>query len=271
MAVTTEIIAIGNELLIGDVQDTNTHWLCQRITGLGGMVLRASLIRDDPQAIGEVLQQAIQRGTQVIFTTGGLGPTADDLTLSALAVALGRPLEEHPDALHMVQETYARLAQAGYVAHPELTPERRKMAILPAGAQPLYNPVGAAPGVLLREGNTTIIALPGVPAELQGIFEQSLTPILRELYGQGYYAERVLIVDCGDESSLAPAVDAVQRNHPEVYVKSRAKAYGPGVRLKITLSARGDERAEVEGKLTQALEELQGRLQSLHIPIVQIS
>lgn len=270
MDIHTEIIAIGNELLIGDVLDTNTQWLCRRIAGLGGFVTRATMIRDDPDAIAEVLLGAMRRGARVIFTTGGLGPTADDMTLRSLATALGRPLEENAAALEMVRETYRRLAEAGLVKDAALTEERRKMALLPQGAQPLNNPVGAAPGVVLREGGATIISLPGVPAEMKGIFEESLGDILRELYGEGYYAERVVHVDCGDESALAPVVDAVQARHPHVYVKSRARAYGEGMRLKITLSARGETRRAVESSIASALDDLQKGLAEINVPIVGI-
>jgi len=264
----TEIIAIGNELLIGDVQDTNTTWLCKRITGLGGFVARATLIRDEPATIGELLLATLRRGAAAIFTTGGLGPTADDLTLPAIAAALGRPLVELPAARDMVQATYTRLARAGYVAHDRLTDERRKMAVLPAGAEPLFNPVGAAPGVVLRESGAAIICLPGVPEELQGIFEQSLGPLLRELYGEGFYDERIIQVQSGDESALAPVVNRLAAGHPQVYVKSRAKAYGPDVRLRITLSARGDGRAAVEALLERAAGDLQRELAAIGIAVM---
>jgi len=269
MSITTEIIAIGNELLIGDVLDTNTQWLCRRVTGLGGRMTRATMIADDREIIAGALHDALVRNAGVIFTTGGLGPTADDMTLSAIAEALGRPLEELPAAREMVQATYTRLAEAGYVADDAMTEERRKMAVLPAGAEPFFNPVGAAPGVVLREDETTIICLPGVPAELKGIFEESLLSLLRELYGEGYYAEEVIQVECGDESALAPLVNALAARHGQVYVKSRAKAYGPGVRLMITLSARGEGRSQVMSLLDHARRDLQGRLDEQGVAVIR--
>jgi len=267
---TTEIIAIGNELLIGDVLDTNTHWLCRRVTGLGGVISRVTLIGDDREVIAGVLQDALAREARVIVTTGGLGPTADDLTLSAVARALGLPLVESERALQMVQTTYTQLAAAGLVAHDTLTEERRKMAILPAGALPLFNPVGAAPGVVMRHGASTIICLPGVPEEMKGIFETSLPTLLAELYGEAYYAERVAQLDCGDESMLAPIVDCLAIAHPSVYVKSRAKAYGPDVRLKVTLSARGPNQSQVDGWLDAALHDLCAGLRAAGISIISL-
>ncbi len=266
-----EIVAIGNELLIGDVLDTNTHWLCRRITGLGGVVQRAVMVRDDVEAIGREVLGAIRRGARVVFTTGGLGPTADDMTLQALAQALQRPLALHPVALDLVRARYRELAEAGYVGHAEMTPERLKMATLPQGATPLPNPVGGAPGVLLEHEGAAIVALPGVPEELKGIVEQSLPPMLKEWFGQAYYQERVMVVACGDESVLAPVVDAVARAHPEVYVKSRAKAYGPEVRLRVTLSARGQTEEQVARALAAALDDLQARLAAAGIAVLDLS
>jgi nicotinamide-nucleotide amidase len=261
----TEIIAIGNELLIGDVLDTNTQWLCRRLTGIGGRVVRATMIQDDREAIAGVLHAALERRSEVIVTTGGLGPTADDMTLSAIARALGRPMAESPCAMELVQATYRRLAQAGYVEDDRMTAERQKMGVLPAGAAALVNPVGAAPGVVLREGASTIICLPGVPQELKGIFVESLQLLLTQLYGDGYYAERVIQVNCGDETALAPVVDAVAGAHEQVYVKSRAKAYGPNVRLKITLSACGANRDIVSALLDRAMQQLHAGLDALGI------
>jgi len=268
--VTVEIIAIGNELLIGDVLDTNTHWLCQQITGLGGHVRRATLLRDEVPVIAEVLHQAVARGTDVVFTTGGLGPTADDMTLQAIAQATGVPLEEHAEALRLVREKYEELAAKGYVAQADLTLERHKMAILPRGAKTLHNPAGAAPGVLLVIADTTVIVLPGVPAEMKGIFSTSLQPTLQALFGESVFVERVVVVECGDESVLAPLVNRVAVAHPLVYVKSRAKAYGPNVRLKVTFSLAGRERAEVEGTVARALDDLRVALDEAQIAVIAV-
>jgi molybdenum cofactor synthesis domain-containing protein len=250
-------MAIGNELLLGIVLDTNTHWLCKQITGRGGRVRRAALLPDDLNAIGEELQQALGREPDLIITTGGLGPTQDDMTLQAIAGALELPLEEHPDALQIVERRYRELHEQGRVDSPDLTESRRKMARLPQGAIALDNRVGTAPGALIRHGKSTIVALPGVPSELKDIFQNSLRPHLESIFGRGFYLEKTLVVEINDESRLAPILREYQNAWPGVYIKSRPKGFDEGLRILITLAMSG-ERGEVEktvGRLLQDLRE----------------
>jgi len=255
-----EIIAVGDELLLGDVLDTNTHWLCRQIAERGGLVTRAVMVRDDPEALGRELKGVLSRGPDMLFMTGGLGPTGDDRTLEAIACALNRPLTAHARAVALVQERYDRLAAKGYVDHSGLTPSRRKMALLPQGSDPLANPVGAAPGVVLVEGETTIVALPGVPAELKGIFITSLQSLLVRMLGHQAWRQQSVRVQCGDESLLAPILQAVSRAHPKVYLKSLAQQFGPDQWLQVTLSASGPADAQAEERVVAAMGELTSRL-----------
>jgi molybdenum cofactor synthesis domain-containing protein len=251
-----EIIAIGNELLLGDVQDTNTNWLCKRITGVGGQVTRAAMIRDDTGAIADEIRSALDRLPDLIITTGGLGPTGDDITHQAVAEAVARPLELHAEALTLVKARYETLAEKGYIKDSALTEARKKMAYLPNGATAVANPVGTAPAAVLQIRVSTLVSLPGVPEEMKGIYEETLPPTLRAIFGDSYYQERAIIAHCGDESSLAPILAEVVDAHPEVYIKSRAKRYGPEVRILLTLSAAGDARDEVERRIQSALDAL---------------
>lgn len=257
---TIDILSIGNEILLGDVLDSNSNWLCQQITGRGGHMRRVVQVRDEPEAIGRELHRSLQDGTGLILTTGGLGPTDDDITLQAVAEALGRPLEEHPEALEMIRRRYRGLSAHGYSGDLSLTPARRKMAWLPQGGRPLHNPAGSAPGVLLREGGTTLICLPGVPTEMKAIFQDALSEVLQELLGQRYYTEKAILVRGSGESTLAPLLRRVVAAHPEVYVKSRAQHYEPGAgrkaRVLVTMSLSGENRGWVEEKLAQCLRDL---------------
>jgi len=251
---TAEIIAIGNELLIGHTLDTNTNWLCRQIAGLGGQVRRAVMVRDDLDAIARELHDALDRETDVIVTTGGTGPTADDRTLEAIAGALGRPLAEDDEALRMVEQRYNEFYERGLVDQAGLTDARRKMGRLPQGAQPIFNPVGGAPAVRLEVGDTTIITLPGVPQELKGIWQGPLQPILAELFGQGAYLERAVATDCPDDSVLAPLLAEVVQRHPDVYIKSHVKAFGAAKQqIRVTFSMAGDTHAKVETAVEEAI------------------
>jgi molybdenum cofactor synthesis domain-containing protein len=241
-----EIIAVGNELLIGDVLDTNSHWLCRRLTLLGGVVNRITTVRDDPKVIAVQLRSALERRVDLLIVSGGLGPTADDRTIEAVAEALGLALERNAAALAAVRERYADFARRRFVERGDVTPEREKMGILPEGALPLANPVGAAPGVLLRTGNSVIVCLPGVPAELQAIFETSLPPVLRDALGNGAFVERAASVGCSDESGLAPLLRDVALAHPAAYLKSRPRRFGKDVRILVTVSATAVSRDEAE-------------------------
>ena len=176
-----EILAIGNEVLAGNVIDTNSHWLCQQLAARGASIRRVTVLPDEPAEIADCLQGALVHAPRLIITCGGLGPTRDDLTVAAIAAALGLELIEHPAAFAMVRDFYVELAARGDVTTAEMLPARSKMAQMPAGAEPLRNAVGAAPGVLLTLGATTIVSLPGVPAEMKDIFSNSLGPRLPTL------------------------------------------------------------------------------------------
>jgi molybdopterin-biosynthesis enzyme MoeA-like protein len=251
-----EVLSAGNEVLIGDVLDTNTNWLCTRVTRLGGLVRRTVMLRDDVDAIGAELRGCLGRRPALVFTVGGLGPTSDDRTLEGVALGLGVGLELHPEAERMVTEKYLEFYEAGYVPFPGLNEERRKMARLPAGAEPLANPIGGAPGVLCRREGTRVVSLPGVPGELKAIVDESLGPLVAEVFGAAHYEERSLEVELQDESAIAGVLRAAERDHPAVYVKSRAKVLGSTPAIRITLSGRGEDCAAVAALLAPAAEQL---------------
>lgn len=108
-----EIIAVGNELLLGDVLDTNTNWLCKKVTGLGGQVKRTAIIGDNLEAIAREIRSAMAQKADVIFTTGGLGPTADDMTLEGVARATASPLELNDEAPRLRQGQIRGIGREG--------------------------------------------------------------------------------------------------------------------------------------------------------------
>ena len=265
------IVTTGAEVLNGDVLDTNTNWLCKRLTRMGGYVASVALIRDDVDAIAREIRAALDRAAQVVITVGGLGPTADDLTLQAVAQATGRALALHPDALAQVTRKYQEMADQGAVKDATMTPAREKMAWLPAGSAPLSNPTGAAPGVYLElQGAAVVVSLPGVPTEMHAIFDGALRPKLRDRFGVSVFVEKIALVGSGDESVLAPILHTVVQRHPDLYIKSHAERFGADVMFRVTLSKASPTRTEARLELDAALESLREALQAHAIPITSV-
>jgi molybdenum cofactor synthesis domain-containing protein len=261
--VPVEIFIIGNEILNGEIQDTNTHWLCREITGMGGLVVRETALRDDLEVIATALRAALDRGARVIVTSGGLGPTADDLTLAAVGKCVGKELRLNGEARKMIKESYDALFDKGILDQGGLTPAREKMAWLPEGTIPLYNTVGTAPCSMLHSGQATIICLPGIPKELRGIFNSSLQPFLQETFRGGISAMRTMTVCCNDESVLEPVLSTVVPAHPGVYIKLLATMPGETPELDITLTAVGSDRSSLDALIDSALRDLKDGFASL--------
>ncbi|RLG06409.1 MAG: hypothetical protein DRN65_05310, partial [Thaumarchaeota archaeon] len=201
---TFDIISIGYELLDGRILNTNAKWLAEQISGLGGKVCRIIAVGDEVGEISSVIKDSFRRKIDWVITTGGLGPTYDDVTLQGVAKAVGRKLVLNKRALEMVRKKYLELFEKGIVDSPELTPHRMKMAMLPRGAKPLENEVGSAPGVLLKFKKTRIVCLPGVPNELENIFEKRVKPLLERSVKKIHTADRWLLIKGVPESTLAP-------------------------------------------------------------------
>lgn len=241
------ILSVGNELLIGRTVNTNAAWLGKRLTFLGFKVDRVVVVPDDVDEIAGEVSRAVSKAYLVV-TTGGLGSTYDDVTLEGVAKGLGRNLVLNSRALEMVRSFYSARGL-------ELTSDRVKMAMLPEGAEPLRNPVGAAPGALLRVGGSLVASLPGVPREMESMFTESLEPVLRDVVGG------VFVVECGftvygvPESSLAPYIREAAFKVPRSYVKShpRGSEIGEPV-LDIRVVASGGSRSEAVRWAFQALD-----------------
>jgi nicotinamide-nucleotide amidase len=251
-----EIVIIGNEVLLGLVQDTNSNYLCRVVRGIGGRVRHIAVVRDEADAIADEINAALKRHTDLLFTCGGLGPTDDDLTLAAIAQALNLQQAINPAARAFVERRYAELAAQGYVSSAALTEARLKMARLPDGARIIDNPTGAAPAMTLTTSAARLVALPGVPGELKAIVEGPLQSLLNELFGRGSYREREITVECNDESKLAPALRQVVAAHPEVYIKSRASHFGRDVVFRITISASAASAEAADRLLVAARDDL---------------
>jgi nicotinamide-nucleotide amidase len=163
-----ELLATGDELLTGQITDTNSVWLMDRLWDLGVMARRKTLVADDREDLAAALHETTSRSDLVVMS-GGLGPTEDDLTAEVVAAAMGVPLELHEPSLEAIRERFRKLGR-------EMTPNNAKQARFPRGATVVPNRHGTAPGFLVRLGRGELVALPGVPVEYRGLSEEFVLP-----------------------------------------------------------------------------------------------
>jgi nicotinamide-nucleotide amidase len=229
------IVAIGSEMLGPLRRDTNSLWLSERLENAGFTVVRKSIVGDDPEEIARELSCAASAAAW-IFTTGGLGPTADDLTVAAVARWAGRPVHRDGEFVAAMRRRWERRG----VPMPAVN---EKQADFIEGARVLKNPRGTAPGFWLEKDGVRIVVLPGVPSEMREIFEQSIEP---ELVGAGAVTtrRRVLRIAGMAESAVEELVAPLYGKwsaHPVTILAS------PG-EVELHLAARGDV-AEAEARV----------------------
>ncbi len=263
---TAYIIIVGNEILNGQIQDTNSHYLAKMLTSLGVEVKRIVVVPDFGDEIIEEVRLAIQRKVTYLLTSGGLGPTYDDKTIASLAKALNLELHLNEEALKIVQERYKDLYEKKLVETPDITESRKKMAYFPIGGKPLYNSVGTAPGLQLKVPNTEtlVFSMPGVPRELTAMFENEIMPILREKEKK-IYIRKIIPVKGITESLLAPRIKKVAKEFPEIYIKSMPRSHDidktGGIRVLFATYADNEE--EGNKKLNAAIENFKKYIKDL--------
>ena len=249
------IVSVGRELLLGYTLDTNSHWLAGELTSLGFDLRRITVVDDVREEISQVVNTYLSAGFSLVVTTGGMGPTPDDMTLASVAAACGRSLELNQVALSMVEETYNRLHAEGKIRKGGLSEERRKMAMLPSGAEPLPNPVGAAPGSWLELEDAVVLSLPGVPAELRGIFNGSvrerLIALLRERGGR-VVLTREVPSGLEDESVLCRITRKVMERVEGVYLKTLPTGFHEKTDISVRITAFGKSKEEATRRLKEA-------------------
>ncbi|MCC6173717.1 MAG: competence/damage-inducible protein A [Chloroflexi bacterium] len=243
-----EIVSIGKELLIGRIQDTNSFWLAQQITDLGGTMQRISVVDDDQPTIVKTLRDAVEHGAKTIVTTGGLGPTPDDLTVASVAELLG--VDTHVDR-NVVTDYLRRRA----ISEDEISPALRAMATVPIGTDVFPSPAGWAPLIRADVNGCSIFLLPGPPQEVQAIFARYLA----DYFGGAQHALRAIThrvyVDMW-ESEVSPLLQQVMDAVPGTYCKGYI-ALGNQRFLPIDVVARGEHDEAAQLALAQALDLLE--------------
>ncbi|MFX1394740.1 MAG: molybdopterin-binding protein [Promethearchaeota archaeon] len=246
-----ELLIIGNEILIGKTQDTNSNWMGKRITKFGHKLRRITIIGDELEEISNTLRDILKRKPDIIITSGGLGPTFDDMTLEGVSRALNRELELNEHAYNSIKKAYDQAYKQGLLKLKGMTKERKKMAYLPKGSIPLPNLRGTAPGVKIKEKKTVIYCLPGVPAEMKKIFSVVILPILKEKKGK--FIEKGFIFTGIGESQIAPYVSEIEEKNPQLWIKTHPRV-GISVEVEISITAFNVENADE--LIDKALDEL---------------
>jgi len=237
------MLAVGKELLIGRTLNTNAHWVGKRLAGMGTMLKEITTVDDDLVEIATAFRTIVRRSPDFLVVMGGLGPTPDDMTLKGVADALGVELTQSEQALTLIREHYAKRG----LGKMELTPSRIKMATLPAGAQPLPNATGTAPGIRLTVGRTVVFCLPGVPVEMRGIFRRSVEPEVKGKLGVLHRRYITMKIEGVFESALAPLIAEELKRHPGAYVKSHPRGIREGVsRIELDIAVVGGDSAKTD-------------------------
>lgn len=219
------IVVIGDEILGGFVHDTNSHWLATRLHRLGVPLDRIQTVPDTLPAIDEALRAELDRGRpRLVMTSGGIGSTPDDLTMQGVAGTLGIDLEVNADIDRRVTAAIEWTAAQGAEVTEAHERAMRRMALVPQGAYLLSGARGVTPGVAvdvdggLRAGGVTIVILPGIPGELQRIFETAVVPHLLE--GRGTPQHVVELTHPYPESTLNPVFDRLVADFGDVHLGS---------------------------------------------------
>ena len=242
------IIAAGSELLTPHRLDTNSLYLTGRLNALGVVLGGKCVVGDDRRAMAEVFSQVLARADLVIVT-GGLGPTADDVTRDAVADVLGRTLQEDVDILAAIQLRFERRG----LRMPEVN---RRQALVPSGATVLGNAFGTAPGLLLETEGRMVVLLPGPPRELRPMFETEVEPRIAERTGGRRVVRRVLKITGRSESQVEELAFPVYSTFgtPETPVETTILA-APG-QIELHVSATGSDVRHLEGMLAHAVQRL---------------
>ena len=239
---TATLLSIGDELLIGQVVNTNAAWLGEQLSALGIAVRRMEVVGDEAAEIRRELRRALGE-TDLVIITGGLGPTHDDITKRAVADELDRPLEFRDELMDEVRRKFEGRGR-------RMSESNRQLAEVPAGFEALANPVGTAPGLWFEgevDGATrSLVILPGVPHEMRTLMQEAVLPRLTARNGDVALAQKTLLTVGRGESDLADALG------------SYADRLGPSLRLaflpnygvvRLRITALGEARTEAEARL----------------------
>jgi len=239
------ILTIGDEILIGQVIDTNSAWMGQRLNAIGAEVEKTVSVKDTRASIEDGLRVAAE-GVDIVLMTGGLGPTKDDITKKVLADYFGTKMYFHEPTWERIQKLFARWGRS-------TTPAHREQCFMPESATILMNKMGTAPGMWFEHDEKVFVSMPGVPYEMKFLMENEVLPRLQANYQSEAIAHRTILTIGEGESRIAKRIEAFDESLP----KNIKIAYLPNLgRVRVRLTGRGGEQADLEALLDKKKEEL---------------
>lgn len=243
-----EIITTGTEILLGEIVDTNAAWIAQQLRDAGVNLYYKTTVGDNAERLRSVLELGLSR-SDVLIVSGGLGPTQDDVTRQAIAQATGRALRLDADALDSLQRRFARFGVT-------MTDNNRQQALIPEGSQLIPNPVGTAPGFIVETESGTIIAIPGVPREMQRLMLDTVLPYLRHRTGNlGVIRRRVLRTAGIGESTLDHLLGSLMLgSNPTVGLAAKT------AQVDIRIAARSDSEDVAEAMIEEVAQVVRDRV-----------
>ncbi|MBQ0735694.1 competence/damage-inducible protein A [Aquimarina celericrescens] len=242
-----EIITIGDEILIGQIIDSNSAFIGKELNKIGVDVYQITSISDDKQHILDALKEARQRA-DIVIITGGLGPTKDDITKHTICEYFNDTLVQDKKVLKHIEELFAK-----YISTP-ISNVNRQQALVPSKSTVLMNQYGTAPGMWIEDKNQVFISMPGVPYEMKGLMKNEVLPRLQKRFDRPFIIHKTVLTYGLGESAIAERIEDWENSLPP-FVKL---AYLPNLgRVRLRLSARGNHKTLLEDTLNNKIEELQ--------------
>ena len=240
-----EIITIGDEILIGQILDSNSKWIATELNKIGVSVYQITSIQDDKQHILKAIKEA-QSNADIVIITGGLGPTKDDITKLTLAEYFHDTLVLNEEVANHIQQLFAK------INYP-FTEVNRNQALVPSTCIPFKNEFGTAPGMWFYQNNKVVVSLPGVPFEMIGLMSQSVLPKLQATYNLPFILHKTIITFGMGESMLAEKIEDWETNLPSFVKLAYLPSFGT---VRLRLSAKGATPEMLETAITQEMGKL---------------
>lgn len=248
-----EIITIGDEILIGQIVDTNSQWIGATLNKVGVSVYQISSIQDDQQHILNALEEARKR-VDIVIITGGLGPTKDDITKTTISQYFNNTeMIEYPEVKEHIQRMFKKL-------HIPYTKAQEGQSRLPANATLLMNHFGTAPGMWFFEKNTVFISMPGVPYEMKGLMKNEIIPRIQKKFKLPFIIHKTIMTYGLGESMIAERIESWANQLPDFIKLAYLPSFG---RVRLRLSAKGFNQSALENALNKELKQVYALLKDI--------